>query len=111
MALTNYKKWQIVLVDLNPVKGSEMNKVRPCLIISPNAANKHLRTVIIAPFTSSVRHIPTRLPSVFNGVTGEICFDQVKTIDKTRIKKVLGVLDSSAKMSVNTLLINMFSEL
>ena len=111
MAPANYKKWQIVLVDLNPVKGSEINKVRPCLIISPNAANKHLRTVLIVPFTSTVRHIPTRLPSDFNGVAGEICFDQIKAIDKTRIKKVLGVLDSSTKISVNTLLINMFSEL
>ncbi len=111
MALTNYKKWQIVLVDLNPVKGSEMKKVRPCLIISPNAANKHLRTLIIAPFTSAVHHIPTRLQSDFNGVTGEICFDQIKAIDKTRIKKIMGVLDSKYKMAVNSLLINMFSEL
>ena len=111
MASISYKKWQVVLVDLNPVKGKEMSKVRPCLIISPNAANKHLQTVIVAPLTSTIRHIPTRLVSNFNNMPGEICFDQLKAIDKNRIIKILGVIDNSEKKLVNTLLINMFSEL
>ena len=111
MATINYNKWQVVLVDLNPVKGSEINKVRPCLILSPTAANKHLQTVIVAPLTSTIRHIPTRLVSNFNNKPGEICFDQMKAIDKTRILKTLGSLDNSEKKPVNTLLANMFSEL
>ena len=111
MALINYKKWQVVLVDLNPVKGSEISKVRPCLVISPNAANKHLQTLIVAPLTSTIRLIPTRLISNFNGKQGEICFDQMKAIDKSRIVKLLGVLDASERKQVNALLFNMFSEL
>ena len=110
MAIVNYNKWQIVLVDLNPVKGSEIIKVRPCLIISPTAANKHLQTVMVAPLTSTIRHIPTRLVSNFNNIPGEICFDQMKAIDKTRIIKTLGSLDNSERKQVNTLLANMFSE-
>ncbi len=66
MASENFLKWQVVLVDLSPVKGKEMSKVRPCLIISPNAANKHLQTVIIAPLTSTIKNIPTRLYSMFD---------------------------------------------
>lgn len=100
-----------MLADLNPVKGKEMSKVRPCLIISPDTANKHLHTVIIAPLTSTIRNIPTRLYSVFDGKPGEICFDQIKAVDKTRIIKILGALDQSERKKVNQLLINMFGEL
>lgn len=111
MASENFLKWQVVLVDLNPVKGKEMSKVRPCLIISPNAANKHLQTVIIAPLTSTIRNIPTRLYSMFDRKPGEICFDQIKAVDKTRIIKILGSLEESEKRKVNLLLLTMFSEL
>lgn len=111
MALSNYKKWDIVLVNLNPVKGSEINKVRPCLVISPNAANMHLKTVIVAPLTSVIRHIPTRLVSDFDGKPGEICFDQMRSLDKSRIIKVLGTLGVNERLSVNLLLANMFREL
>jgi len=110
MTTNNYKKWEVVLVDLNPVIGKEISKVRPCLIISPTVANKHLYTVIIAPLTSTIRNIPTRILSNFNGKPGEICFDQIKAIDKSRIIKILGVLDQSERKQVNLLLVNMFSE-
>jgi mRNA interferase MazF len=110
MALNNYKKWHVVLVDLNPVKGKEISKIRPCLIVSPNAANKHLQTVIIAPLTSTIRNIPTRLFSNFEGKPEEICFDQIRPIDKSRIVKTLGLLDTNERKAVNQLLQNMFSE-
>jgi mRNA interferase MazF len=110
MALIKGKKWQIVLVDLNPVKGKEISKVRPCLIISPDAANNHLHTVIIAPLTSVVRHIPTRLMSHFEGKPGEICFDQMRAVDKSRIIKILGSLDAAERRQVIALLAIMFSE-
>lgn len=111
MALNNYKKWQLVLVDLNPVRGREISKIRPCLIISPNAANKHLHTVIVAPLTSTIRQIPTRLFSNFEGKPGEICFDQMRAVDKDRIVKILGTLDTTERKAVNQLLQNLFSEL
>jgi mRNA interferase MazF len=110
MALSNYKKWQILLVNLNPVKGKEISKVRPCLIVSPNAANKHLQTVIVAPLTSTIRKIPTRLQTNFGNMGGEICFDQIRAVDKNRIIKVLGNLDVNERKAVNQLLQNMFSE-
>ena len=99
------------MVDLNPVKGAEINKIRPCLIISPSVANKNLLTVIVAPLTSTIRNIPTRLKTNFNNKPGEICFDQIKAIDKSRIVKFLGNLDPVERSSVNALLNNMFSEL
>lgn len=111
MAIVNCNKWQVVLVDLNPIVGKEMSKVRPCLIISPNAANKNLSTVIIAPLTSTIRNIPTRIQSNFDRRPGEICFDQMKAIDKKRIVKLLGTLDHSERLKVNQLLANMFGEL
>ncbi|HEY4064404.1 MAG TPA: type II toxin-antitoxin system PemK/MazF family toxin [Puia sp.] len=111
MATTSFKKWDVVLVDLNPVKGSEISKIRPGLIISPNVANKHLQTVIIAPLTSTIRQIPTRLVSNFDGKPGEICFDQMRAVDKSRIIKTLGSLDPNHRVRVNALLANMFSEI
>lgn len=65
MAANEILKWKIVLVDLNPVKGKEMSKVRPCLIISPNAANTHLHTVIVAPLTSTIRKYSCKIALCF----------------------------------------------
>lgn len=106
-----YNKWQVVLVDLNPVKGKEISKIRPCLIVSPNAANKYLHTVIIAPLTSTIRNLPTRMISNFEGKQGEICFDQIRAVDKSRIVKIIGKLEEAERKKVNDLLAIMFSEL
>jgi mRNA interferase MazF len=111
MALSSYKKWMIVLVNLDPTVGVEIKKTRPCLIVSPDAANKHLQTVIVAPLTSTRRGIPTRLLSNFDKQAGEICFDQLKAVDKIRIAKTLGWLDENERANVNRLLANMFSQL
>ena len=106
-----YKKWDIVLVDLNPVRGREISKVRPCLVISPNAMNKHLGTLIVAPLTTSQKNYPTRLRTNFRGKPGEICFDHIKSIDKSRIIQIEGTLDVRLRMPANELLMTMFSEL
>ena len=111
MAFKTYRKWEVVLVDLNHVKGSEMSKVRPGLIISPNVANQFLQTVTIAPLTSTIRIIPTRMVTQFNNRESEICFDQMKAVDKGRIIKLLGLLDPTERKQVNAILANMFSEL
>jgi len=105
-----FKKWDIVLVDLNPTKGSEMAKVRPCLIISPNAINKALSTLIIVPFTSTLKTYPTRLNTIHKGKPGALAFDQIKTIDKGRVIKKDGELDKGLRTTANTLLQVMFSE-
>ena len=98
------------MVNLDPTIGAEIKKIRPCLIVSPSAANKHLLTVLVAPITSTQRRIPTRLPSNINGVEGEICFDQIRSIDKARIIKKMGILPERERVKVNTLLHEMFSE-
>ncbi len=84
------KQYDIVLVNLNPTIGSEINKTRPCIIISPNEMNKHLRTIIIAPMATSSKNYPTRIEIKHNGKIGRIVIDQIRTIDKKRIIKILG---------------------
>ncbi len=106
----DYRKWDIISADLDPTQGSEIKKTRPCLIISPTIVNSHLRTVIVAPMTSVIRSIPTRLKVKFDNINGEICFDQIRTVDKSRAIKKLGKLDVSYRRSANKLLANLFEE-
>ncbi|MBW2963044.1 MULTISPECIES: type II toxin-antitoxin system PemK/MazF family toxin [Flavobacteriaceae] len=84
------KQYDIVLINLNPTVGSEINKTRPCVIISPNEMNKYLRTIIVAPMTTSSRNYPTRIEIKHNDKIGWIVVDQIRTVDKTRIVKRLG---------------------
>ena len=83
------KQYDIVLVNLNPTIGSEINKTRPCVIISPNEMNKYLRTIIVAPMTTSSKNYPTRIEIKHNNKIGWVVVDQIRTIDKKRIVKVL----------------------
>lgn len=84
------RQHDIVLVNLDPTKGSEIKKTRPCLVISPNEMNKYLRTVVIAPMTTSDKSYPTRIAIVHNKKKGAAALDQIRTIDKSRIIKSLG---------------------
>lgn len=86
------KQYQIVLVNLDPTIGMEIQKTRPCVIISPNEMNDNLRTVVVAPMTSSGRKYPTRVKVHHNGQEGWIVIDQIRTIDKMRIVKKFGSL-------------------
>ncbi len=86
------KQYQIVLVNLDPTIGSEIKKTRPCVIISPNEMNKYLRTIIVAPMTTTSRKYPTRIEVKHDQKTGWIVIDQIRTIDKQRIIKILGRL-------------------
>lgn len=85
-------QYAIVLVNLDPTIGSEMKKTRPCVIISPNEMNKFLKTIVIAPMTSNLKNYPTRVLVKYNDISGSIVLDQIKTIDKSRIAKILGNL-------------------
>lgn len=82
-------QYQIVLVNLDPTIGSEMKKTRPSVVISPNEMNKHLQTVVIAPMTSSSKPYPTRVEVRHNKKKGWIVLDQIRTIDRQRIIKIL----------------------
>ena len=86
------KQYQIILVNLDPTIGSEIKKTRPCVVISPNEMNKYLRTVVIAPMTTSSNKYPTRVKVNHDNKIGWIVLDQIRTIDRQRIIKVFGEL-------------------
>jgi mRNA interferase MazF len=86
------KQYQIILVNLDPTVGSEIKKTRPCVVISPNEMNKYLQTVIVAPMTSQSKRYPTRIEVKHNEKDGWIVIDKIRTIDKTRIIRVLDKL-------------------
>jgi mRNA interferase MazF len=88
-------QYAIVLVNLDPTLGSEIQKTRPCVVVSPNEMNKHLNTIIIAPMTSSLKEYPTRVVVNHNSKKGMIALDQIRTVDKTRILKALGKLNKT----------------
>ncbi len=86
------KQYQIVLVNLDPTIGSEIKKTRPCVIISPDEMNKYLRTIIVAPMTTTSRKYPTRIKVKHDNKIGWIVIDQIRTIDKQRIIKIFDKL-------------------
>ena len=85
-------QYEIVLVNLDPTIGSEIKKTRPCVVISPNEMNKYLRTIVIAPMTTSSKKYPTRVEIKHDNKIGWIVLDQIRTVDKQRIIKQLGRL-------------------
>ena len=86
------KQYQVVLVNLDPTIGSEMKKPRPYVIISPDEMNKYLQTVVIAPLTSTSKPYPTRVAVKHAKIKGWIVLDQIRTIDRVRVIKVLDSL-------------------
>ncbi len=97
-------QYDIVLVNLNPTIGTEIKKTRPCIIISPNEMNKHLRTIVIAPMTTSSKNYPTRIEINHNNKKGWIVIDQIRTVDKQRIIKVLGTMTNNEIKEVKLVL-------
>lgn len=85
-------QYQIILVNLDPTIGNEIQKTRPCVVLSPDEMNKHLRTVVIAPMTTSSKNYPTRIEVKHDNKLGWIVLDQIRTIDKQRIINDLGKL-------------------
>jgi mRNA interferase MazF len=102
-------RFGVYLVSLDPTVGTEMSKTRPCVVISPDEANQHLRTAIIAPMTTVRRQYPTRVACQFGRKTGEIALDQIRTVDQTRLTKRLGTLNAKTAASVLRTLQEMFA--
>src|SRR6056297_1517394 len=94
------KRFDVYLVNLDPTIGSEIEKTRPCLVISPDEMNRNIRTVIIAPMTSAQKEYPTRLSCTFRKKQGQIVLDQVRTVDKAHLVQKLGTIDSKAQLDV-----------
>ncbi len=103
------KRDEVWLVSLDPTQGSEIQKTRPCLVISPDEANEHLRTVIIAPMTSTERAYPTRVSIKFRNKSGQVALDQIRAVDRARLIRRLGLAHTQAVTSVSAVLVEMFT--
>ena len=103
------KRFDVYLINLDPTVGREIKKTRPCLIISPDEMNEYISTVIVAPMTSRIRNYPSRVTCVFQGTKGQIVLDQIRTVDKIRLIKKLGVIDDQSQYEVIQILQEMFS--
>ena len=86
-------RFEVWLIELDPTKGSEIKKTRPCLIVSPDSVNKHLNTITIVPLTTTIRRYPTRVNCIFQGREGQAMVDQIRGLDKNRLKKKLGIME------------------
>ena len=102
-------RFDVYLINLDPTVGSEIKKVRPCLIISPDEMNRHIRTVIVAPMTTAGKEYPTRIACTFKKKKGQIVIDQIRTIDKSRLIKRLGTIDPNTQLEVVEVLQRLFA--
>ncbi len=102
-------RFDVYLINLDPTVGSEIQKTRPCVIISPDEMNRHIRTVIVAPLTTASKEYPTRIPCEFKKKKGHIVLDQIRTIDKKRLIKNLGTLDAETQLKVISILQRLFA--
>ncbi|MCK4296386.1 MAG: type II toxin-antitoxin system PemK/MazF family toxin [Candidatus Marinimicrobia bacterium] len=103
------KRFDVYLINLDPTVGKEIKKTRPCLVISPDEMNEYISTVIVAPMTSRIRNYPSRVTCIFQGTKGQIVLDQIRTVDKIRLIKKLGVIDDQSQYEVIQILKEMFS--
>src|SRR5437660_403157 len=102
-------RFEVYLVNLDPTVGKEIKKTRPCLVVSPDEMNHNIQTVIIAPMTTKGHPYPSRVPCRFKGKNGQIVLDQLRTLDKLRLVKKLGRMDSKTSMLVLDVLQELFA--
>lgn len=102
-------RFDVYLLNLDPTVGSEIKKTRPCLIISPDEMNRHIRTVIVAPLTTAGKEYPTRIKCTFKRKNAHIVLDQIRTIDKSRLIKNIGAIDEETKLTVISALQRLFA--
>lgn len=100
-------RFEVYLIELDPVIGSEIKKTRPCVIVSPNEMNC-LKTVLIAPMTTKGFHAPSRVELEFQDKTGLVLLDQLRAVDKSRLVKKLGTIDAKAQKKISSTLVDMF---
>src|SRR3954465_9970797 len=98
--MVGVRRFDVALVRLDPTVGSEIQKTRPCLVVSPDEMNRFIKTVIVAPMTTKGAPYPTRAACKFQGKSGQVVLDQIRTVDKTRLVRKLGKLDRHAQAEV-----------
>lgn len=106
--MTAIKQYQVVIVNLDPTQGSEIRKTRPCVVISPNEMNQFLNTIVIAPLTSSVKALPTRVAVNLEEKISFMAIDQIRTIDKSLIIKLLSQLTELEIKTTKEVLLHTF---
>lgn len=106
--MVKINRFDVWLVSLNPTKGREINKTRPCIIISPNEMAS-LSTVLVAPMTTKGFEFPFRIECTFQGKKGLILLDQTRAVDKSRLVKKLGVIDKNTQMNICNCLQEMYA--
>jgi mRNA interferase MazF len=94
------KRFDVYLINLDPTVGSEIQKARPCLVISPDEMNRFIKTVIVAPMTTKGTSYPSRVSCKFQGKQGQVVLDQIRTVDKTRLARRLGKVDKQTQAEV-----------
>ncbi|MCC6324835.1 MAG: growth inhibitor PemK [Candidatus Brocadia sp.] len=97
-------QYDIYLVNLDPTIGSEIQKTRPCLVISPDEMNQNIQTIIIAPMTTKSHSYPTRVKINFQKRTGWIVLDQIRTVDRSRLVKRLGRITDDAITKIKSII-------
>ena len=103
------KRFDVYLINLDPTIGSEIQKTRPCVVISPDEMNRFIRTVIVAPMTTRGTAYPTRVACKFQGKSGQVVLDQIRTVDKTRLVRRLGKVDKQIQAHILFVLGEMFA--
>lgn len=102
------KQYSIVLVNLDPTVGSEIKKIRPCVIVSPNEMNKHLNTIVVSPMTTNLKKYPSRVAVKHNDKKEMVTMDQIRTIDKLKILKQFDELTKSEIQNCKNVIREMF---
>jgi mRNA interferase MazF len=102
-------RFDVFVVNLDPTVGSEIRKSRPCVVVSPDEMNRHVRTVVVAPLTTAGRAYPSRVPVRFSGKDGQVVIDQLRTVDKARLAKRLGALEPDEATAVLDVLREFFA--
>lgn len=109
MAVAGVARGEVFLVALNPTRGGEIRKARPCVVVSPDELNAHLRTFIVAPLTTGSYSYPFRVSCKFGGKPGHVVLDQIRTVDRERLVKRLGALSPAVLAQALSVLREMFA--
>jgi mRNA interferase MazF len=102
-------RFDVILVAPDPTVGSEIQKMRPCLVVSPDELNDHVASVIVAPMSTRGRPYPSRVPCTFQGRSGQVVLDQLRTVDQSRLIRRLGRVDPPTRQAVLAALAELFA--
>lgn len=103
------RRFDVFLISLDPTQGAEIRKTRPCVIVSPDEANDFLRTVLVAPMTTTIKGYPSRVRLRFQGRDGEAALDQMRAIDKGRLRRRLGAISAASARRITATLLEYFA--